>query len=110
MREGGLHVTRRSGQVPSSSLIGCCRRSVAMTPDKTFAEVRRRVAAAPERGFAAFADPGLVCRWLTPSPEIALDVLQFDFRVGGVYRFAYRVPDGKITIVGGSYRLIEPPS
>ena len=81
-----------------------------MTPDKTFAEVRRRFTAAPERVFAAFADPGLVCRWLTPSPEIALDVLQFDFRVGGVYRFAYRVPDGKITIVGGSYRLIEPPS
>lgn len=81
-----------------------------MTPDKTFAEVRRRFTAAPERVFAAFADPQVVRRWLTPSPEITLTVLQFDFRVGGAYRFAYRVPDGRIMIVGGSYRLIEPPS
>jgi uncharacterized protein YndB with AHSA1/START domain len=81
-----------------------------MTPDTTFAEVRRRFAAAPERVFAAFADPELVRRWLTPSPEIALTVLELDFRVGGTYRFAYRVPDGQIMIVGGSYRVIEPPS
>lgn len=60
--------------------------------------------------FAAFADPQLVRRWLTPSPEIALTVLQFDFRVGGAYRFAYRASDGQIMTVGGSYRFIESPS
>jgi uncharacterized protein YndB with AHSA1/START domain len=81
-----------------------------MTPDKTFAEVRRRFSAAPEKVFSAFADRQLVRRWLTPSPAIALDVLQFDFQVGGTYRFAYHVPDGQIMIVGGAFRLIEPPS
>jgi uncharacterized protein YndB with AHSA1/START domain len=60
--------------------------------------------------FSAFADADLVGRWLTPSPEIKLIVLQFDFRVGGAYRFAYHVPGGQVMTVNGSYRSIEPPS
>jgi uncharacterized protein YndB with AHSA1/START domain len=52
----------------------------------------------------------LTCRWLTPSPEIKLVVLGFDFRVGGTYRFAYHVPGGQVMTVNGSYRSIEPPS
>jgi uncharacterized protein YndB with AHSA1/START domain len=81
-----------------------------MKPDATVAEVRRRLAAGPERVFAAFADADMVSRWLTPAPEIKLTVLAFDFRVGGAYRFAYRVPDGQVMIVNGLYRSIEPPS
>jgi uncharacterized protein YndB with AHSA1/START domain len=81
-----------------------------MIAGETFAEVRRRLKAAPERVFAAFADARLVGRWLSPSPEITLTVLAFDFRVGGAYRFAYGVPDADTVIVGGFYRLIEPPT
>jgi uncharacterized protein YndB with AHSA1/START domain len=81
-----------------------------MTADKTVVEVSRRFAAAPERVFGAFADPHLVSLWLTPSPEIRLNVLEFDFRVGGAYHFAYHVPGGQIMTVRGSYRSIEPPS
>lgn len=73
-------------------------------------EVQRFLGAPPERVFAAFADPGLVARWLRPSPDIALTVLAFDFRQGGGYRFAYDVPDGQRMIVGGTYRVIERPS
>ena len=74
-------------------------------------EVRRFLRAAPERVFAAFADARTVARWLTPSPEISLTVLAFDFRVGGSYRFAYHVP-GVLTpmVVGGAYSAIERPS
>jgi len=39
---------------------------------------------------------------LSPSPEIALTVLQLDFRIGGTYRFAYRVPGGQAMIVNGA--------
>lgn len=78
--------------------------------DKVHAEVRRRFKVAPERIFAAFSDPGLIARWLSPSPEITLTLLQFDFHVGGAYRFAYHLPEGETVIVGGVYRLIEPPS
>jgi uncharacterized protein YndB with AHSA1/START domain len=60
--------------------------------------------------FAALSDPKLVCRWLSPAPEIALTVLEFDFRVGGAYRFRYDVPGGQTTAVNGVYRCIEPPS
>ena len=77
---------------------------------KTRAEVRHRFAAAPEKVFAAFAEPRLIVRWLSPSPEITLTVLQFDFRVGGTFRFAYHLPDGKTVIVGGVYRSIVLPS
>src|SRR5690242_19732028 len=81
-----------------------------MIGSTTSAEVRRRLAAHPEKVFAALADAALVARWLTPSPDIRLTVLQFDFREGGRYRFAYTLPDGVVMRVGGSYRTIERPS
>src|SRR5262245_51015461 len=81
-----------------------------MPRDERAAEVRRRLAASPERVFAAFAKASLVSQWLTPSPDVRLDVVQFDFRVGGRYRFAYRVPGRDAMVVSGVYRTIEPPS
>lgn len=80
-----------------------------MNPEATVAEVRRRLSARPERVFSAFADPELVSRWLTPSPQIRLAVLAFEFRVGGGYRFAYHVSDGQVMTVNGTYHAIEPP-
>jgi uncharacterized protein YndB with AHSA1/START domain len=74
------------------------------------AEVRRRLSATAERVFAAFAQAELVSRWLTPSPEVRLSVVKFDFRVGGAYRFDYHVPGGQVMTVNGIYRSIEPPS
>jgi len=81
-----------------------------MIRDEAVAEVRRHLAASPGRVFAAFADASLVSRWLTPSPDVALRVVQFDFRVGGAYRFAYDVPGRAAMFVNGVYRTIEPPS
>ncbi len=78
--------------------------------NEAYAEVRRRFAVAPERVFAAFSDAHLVARWLSPSPDIKLSILQFDFRVGGTYRFAYHLPEDEPVIVGGVYRSIQPPS
>lgn len=80
-----------------------------MSSEATVAEIRRRLSARPERVFSAFADADLVSRWLTPSSEIKLVVLAFDFRVGGAYRFAYQVPGGQVMTVNGHYRSIEPP-
>jgi uncharacterized protein YndB with AHSA1/START domain len=81
-----------------------------MRPDATIAEVRRHLAAPPERVFGAFADALLVSQWLSPAPEIELSVLRFDFRVGGGYRFAYAVPGGPAMHVNGVFRHIAPPS
>ena len=74
------------------------------------AEVRRRVAAAPEQVFAAFASAEVVAQWLTPSPDVKLTVLELDFREGGRYRFTYDTPDGQHMVVGGVYRNIEAPT
>jgi uncharacterized protein YndB with AHSA1/START domain len=81
-----------------------------MPHEATVAEVRRRLDAPPAQVFAAFADASIVSRWLTPSPDVHLTVLQFDFRVGGAYRFAYHVPGRETMFVSGVYQAIEPPS
>jgi uncharacterized protein YndB with AHSA1/START domain len=74
-------------------------------------EIRRSLKAAPEKVFAAFANAELVARWLKPSPEIDLSVMQLDFREGGTYRFAYREPGATAPmVVFGSYSVILPPS
>jgi uncharacterized protein YndB with AHSA1/START domain len=73
-------------------------------------EIRRQLSVSAEKVFAAFADAALVAQWLRPSPEVVLTVLEFDFREGGAYRFAYDVPDGRRMIVGGIYRSIERPT
>ena len=81
-----------------------------MSHDEAVAELRQHLTASPARVFAAFADASLLSRWLTPSPDVVLRVVEFDFRVGGVYRFAYDVPGGTTMCVNGVYRTIEPPS
>jgi uncharacterized protein YndB with AHSA1/START domain len=81
-----------------------------VTRDVTTAEVHRRLAVAPAKVFAAFADAAVVSRWLTPSPEVGLTVVQFEFRVGGAYRFAYQVPGRPTMFVNGVYRVIDAPS
>jgi len=81
-----------------------------MTADDSRAEIRRRLAHPPRKVFNAFARAELVARWLKPVPEIELTVLEFDFREGGSYRFAYKVPGAATVIVAGSYSIIRAPS
>jgi uncharacterized protein YndB with AHSA1/START domain len=80
-----------------------------MSARETQAQVTRRLSAPPERIFSAFASADLVARWLSPSPDIALQVLAYDFQVHGRYRFAYHVPPDQTMHVHGSFLEIMPP-
>lgn len=73
-------------------------------------DIRRLLNASPDEVFAAFADKGLVAQWLRPSPDVRLTVLEFDFRAGGAYRFAYDVPGRQRMVVGGTFSTIEATS
>src|SRR5258708_5679068 len=110
-RQAGSPETRHSGPARWTSSTNCFRGPrMAMSPDEMRVELRKRLGAAAERVFAAFAEARLVTRWLTPARDSARTLLQFEFRVGGAYRFAYALPDGRTVIVAGTYRAIEPPS
>ena len=86
------------------------RKATRKANEASVADVRRQLNAAPALVFGTFADPQLVSRWLKPSPDVRLEVLAFDFRAGGDYRFAYHVPGGQIVYVNGTFRAIEQPS
>lgn len=57
------------------------------------------VAAAPEAVYAAFADPAKLIRWLPPGTMTGR-VLEYDFRVGGVYRIELTYGDAAPAAVG----------
>ncbi len=59
--------------------------------------------------FRAFSEPDYLTRWFSPSEEIATEILDFDFREGGQYRFGFRFLDGHKDYVLGVYLEIVPP-
>ncbi|WP_299740739.1 SRPBCC domain-containing protein [uncultured Roseobacter sp.] len=72
--------------------------------------VRRLIHAKRDWVFHAFTRAEALEQWFSPSPEITLDVLQFDFRAGGQYRFRYAMTDGSNPVLGGHFECIDPPS
>jgi uncharacterized protein YndB with AHSA1/START domain len=75
---------------------------------ETELRLERFIAAPPERVFALWTEPELLVKWWGPEgydiPVHALDV-----RAGGAWRTTMRAPSGKLSVVSGVYRLIEPP-
>lgn len=80
-----------------------------MTRQPPTITVRRSFSAAPERVFEAFRREESLARWFSPSPEVALEVLAFQFKPQGAFRFRYAFPDGSRSSVKGIYRSIVPP-
>lgn len=62
-----------------------------------------------ELAFRAFTEAVLLEQWFCPSPEAALRVERCDPRPGGIYRFVFYFPDGRVVPVIGEYRIVEPP-
>ena len=71
--------------------------------------VRRDVSAARERVFEAFQNRDWLARWFSPSAQVEMQILEFQFRPEGAFRFRYFFPDASQSTVKGLYRSIVPP-
>ena len=68
----------------------------------------RRLDAAPENVYAAWADPQRLMRWFGPATvEQGSVKADIDLRVGGSYRISFRA-NGGYHEVGGVYREVVP--
>jgi len=68
----------------------------------------RRFATAPEKVYAAWADPEKLVQWFGPgSVEAGSVKAEIDLRVGGHYRISFNA-NGQYNQVGGVYREVVP--
>jgi len=72
--------------------------------------VRRTIEAPRDRVFEAFSSASALIRWFTPSKNISVEALEFDFVPGGRFRLRYSMPDGRTPVVAGVIEQIERPS
>ncbi len=71
--------------------------------------VRRLITAERRSVFAAFASADALSTWFSPSADIAIELLAFDFTPQGRFSLRYTMPDGSQPVVNGVYEAIEPP-
>jgi uncharacterized protein YndB with AHSA1/START domain len=69
----------------------------------------RRIAAPPEKVFAAFLEPELIMKWWGPDAGPTL-FARTDPKVGGRFHVAFERLDGQRFENVGEYLVIEPPS
>ena len=63
-----------------------------------------------ERVFSAFSSRTAIAAWLSPAPDILIDVLEFNFVPEGRYRYQYRLPDGLEAELTGQFIAIHAPN
>lgn len=80
-----------------------------MTAAKHSVVIKKTFSASRERVFKAFSSAQAISDWFKPQAEISIDVLVFEFKPGGQYRFRYVMPSGEQPILGGLYEEIEAP-
>jgi uncharacterized protein YndB with AHSA1/START domain len=79
----------------------------AIAEAKPSLTLKRRLNAAPEKVFAAWADPAKLSRWFGPDAA-GVTRAELDLRPGGRFTFGFRTPDGEQHQVGGVYREVVP--
>jgi uncharacterized protein YndB with AHSA1/START domain len=70
--------------------------------------VRKTIRATAARLFDAWTSPAQIKQWWGPESVVCVDA-EIDLRVGGRYRIANRMPDGRILWIAGVFELIEAP-
>jgi uncharacterized protein YndB with AHSA1/START domain len=75
--------------------------------DTPFLEVTRDFDATPAQLFRVATDPELITQWLGPR-DLEMDVIQYDVRPGGSYRYLHRDPAGAEHAFRGVFHTVEP--
>jgi uncharacterized protein YndB with AHSA1/START domain len=71
--------------------------------------IARTLEAPRELVFRMWSRPELLTRWYAPR-RCTLEVLHFDFREGGEFRYRIREPDGSGCLCTAVFTEIEPPA
>lgn len=80
-----------------------------MTVDKRKLNVRRHIKASPETVFDAWTDPEKMQKWWGLK-EASCPCVEIDLKVGGAYRIANALPDGRVIWITGYYEAIIRPN
>ena len=75
---------------------------------ETVLQIRRSFSAPPEKVFQAWTQKEQIGRWFAPQKEFKTIIHDLDVRPGGNYRLELQSPDGKVSIVKGTYREVVP--
>ena len=78
--------------------------AVAQKPSLT---LKRRLAAAPEKIYAAWTQPAQLAKWFGPDAGPVLSA-ETDVRVGGRFHIVFRSEDGETHDVSGTYQEVVP--
>jgi len=70
--------------------------------------VRRTIRAPVERVFEAWTSPEQLLRWWGPA-SVHCSAAEVDLRVGGRYRIANVLPEGRVLWIVGEFELVAPP-
>lgn len=71
-------------------------------------QIKRSIAASPDKVFRAWTNPDWIMRWFAPTDQFQTPLAETDLRVGGRYRIRMVDPAGVSHTVGGVYREIVP--
>jgi uncharacterized protein YndB with AHSA1/START domain len=82
---------------------------VAAQPGELILEMKRVFPAARTVVYGAFNDPGELAKWWGPE-GFTTPSLEFDPRVGGIYRIEMQPPEGDSFYLTGAFREVDPPA
>lgn len=80
------------------------------TPGDREVQVTREFDAPPDLVFLAYTRPELVRRWLVGPPGWSIVACEIDLRVGGRYRYEWKLEGGGSMAMSGVFREVTPPS
>ena len=84
-------------------------RNDPVSPTAATLVIRKRIPASIDKVFAAWTEPDHLKHWWGP-PEGHCPEAEIDLRIGGTYRIANRMPDGRTIWICGTFDVIEPPT